>query len=88
MPAFPDLTELSIEETAEVFETPLCQMEINESHSVHSCMSDDVQLMKKSKIFAMKTKTSNGIMNILLDAFVPRKTHLPMLAKLNGEMTS
>ena len=46
MPAFPDLTELSIEETAEVFETPLGQMEINESHSVHSCvrMSDDVQI--------------------------------------------
>ena len=63
MPAFPDLTELSIEETAEVFETPLGQMEINESHSVHSCMSDDVQLMKKSKIFAKKTKTSNGIID-------------------------
>ena len=44
MPAFPDLTELSIEETVEVFETPLGQMEINESHSVHSCMSDDVQI--------------------------------------------
>ena len=46
------------------------------------------KLMKKSKIFAKKTKTSNGIMDILLDAFVPRTTHLPMLAKLNDEMTS